>query len=512
MLARVCSSAVIGVDAYRIDVEVDQSRGLPHFATVGLAEGAVRESRVRVESALRNCSLEFPRRRITVNLAPADVRKAGTAFDLPIALGLVSASEPLEAEKLASTVVVGELGLNGEVRPVPGVLSMALMARSEGIGEMVCPAACAAQASVVGGVRVLPVNHLREAVLHFAGEREIEPLWIDPAEVMKERGGTAGVDFAEVRGQQHVKRALEVAAAGGHNLLLVGPPGTGKTMLARRLPTIMPALSFEEAIETTKVYSIMGLTRPGSALVTRRPFRAPHHTVSDAGLVGGGPVPRPGEVSLAHNGVLFLDELPEFRKNVLEVLRQPLEDEQVTIARASMSLQFPAKIMLVAAMNPCPCGYLTDPDKTCLCSPQSIQRYRARVSGPLLDRIDIQVEVPAVPCRDLMRRPTGESSAVIRGRVVAARRHQSRRFQDLPGVACNARMGPASVQKHCVLADAERALLERAVRQMGFSARAYERILKVSRTIADLEGADRIASTHLAEAIQYRSLDRDAIR
>ncbi len=507
MLARVNSGAVIGVDAYKVDVEVDLATGLPCFSTVGLAEGAVKEARVRVESAIKNSGMKFPQRRITVNLAPANVRKMGTGFDLPIALGLVSSEQEMDGEKLSRSMVVGELGLNGEVRRIPGAMSIALMAAQEGMERMLCPADCAPEAAVVGKIEVLPVRRLEQAVAYFKGIEDIEPMMVSPDDVMNQND-VYGVDLADVKGQATAKRALEVAAAGGHNLLMVGPPGSGKTMLARRLPSILPPLSFEEAVETTKIYSILGLTRSGLALVSARPFRAPHHTVSDAGLVGGGSIPRPGEVSLAHNGVLFLDELPEFRKNVLEVLRQPLEDEQVTISRSSMSVSFPAKMMLVAAMNPCPCGYLGDPGHDCLCSMVAIQRYRSKISGPLLDRIDIQVEVPAVAYRQLVKVEQTESSAQVRKRVLATREIQLQRLRNEQGASCNAHMSARMVQKHCRLGPNEHSLLERAIHALGLSARAYVRILKVARTIADMDGTQEITTSHLAEAIQYRSLDR----
>lgn len=507
MLSRIYSGAIIGVDAYLVQVEVDLAKGLPNFFTVGLPEGAVREARVRVESALRNSELAFPQRRITVNLAPADVKKMGTGFDLPIALGLVHSSESFDKERLARSLVVGELGLAGEIRSVPGVMSMAVMAAQQGLKEIVCPVDCAAEAAAVGRVEVYPVHSLREAVEHFTNTSANEPYVLDPNH-LAEPNERYDLDFQDVIGQDLVKRALEVAASGGHNLLMVGPPGSGKTMLARRLPSILPPLTFDEAIETSKVYSIMGLNRPACGLVRTRPFRAPHHTVSDAGLVGGGRIPRPGEVSLAHNGVLFLDELPEFRKNVLEVLRQPLEDDVVSIARSSMTVSFPAKLMLVAAMNPCPCGYLSDPIHPCLCPSVAIARYRSRVSGPLLDRIDIQVEVPSVAYRDLMKKRSAPKSSTIRKRVVKARKRQLQRFEKQPDYHSNAQMTSAMVQQYCQLQPAQQSLLERALERLGLSARAFERILKVARTIADLEASVQIQSHHLAEAIQYRSLDR----
>ncbi len=504
------SAALQGVDAFTVEVEVDISTGVPGLKTVGLAEGAVKEAQERVKSAIINSGFEFPNRRITINLAPADTRKEGSSFDLPIALGMLAASGDLRnRERFGQYLVLGELALDGRIKGIKGALPTALLARQAKYAGVVLPRENALEASVVGGdTKILGVDTLRDAIDFFEGLRELTPTAADLTQMFR-NGSHYGVDFSEVKGQEQAKRALEVAAAGGHNVLMIGPPGSGKTMLAKRLPTVLPAMTFEEAVEATKVHSVMGLL-DGRALVATRPFRAPHHTISDAGLIGGGPLPRPGEVSLAHHGVLFLDELPEFRKNVLEVLRQPLEDARITISRVMGTLTFPASVMLVAAMNPCPCGFYGDPTHECTCSPVAIQRYRSRVSGPLLDRIDIHIEVPGVRYKELTDRAMGEPSEGIRERVNRAREVQLRRFSGM-SFFCNAQMGSRELHAHCQVEAAGERLLELAINRLGLSARAYTRILKVARTIADLDPAEHIDAHHISEAIQYRSLDRTAL-
>lgn len=502
MLAKVHSAAVLGIDAFPVEVEVNSGWGQPAVIIVGLPDAAVKESRDRVKTAIENSAFKYVMGRTTINLAPADVKKEGPSFDLPIAIGILAVSEQIVAPNLNDFAIVGELALSGEVRSVTGVLPIALCAREQGKRGVIVPADNVAEAAVVQGIEVYAARTLREVAEFLAGKREWQPVREDPAQIFQQHR-QYDIDLVDVKGQESVKRALEVAAAGNHNMIMIGPPGSGKTLLAKRVPTILPRATLDESLETTKIHSICGLLPKGQALVATRPFRSPHHTTSSAGLLGGTANITPGEISLAHHGVLFLDELPEFHRDVLEALREPLEEGRVVISRAAGTMTFPSSFMLVAAMNPCPCGFYGDPKRECRCSPNMITKYRNRISGPLLDRIDIHVEVPAVKYKEMAGEATGESSEKVRERVEAARAVQRDRFGH-----ANARMTPKEMKQHCRLDDVSQELLKMAMTELNLSARAYDRILKVSRTIADLDGSANIQSQHISEAIQYRSLDR----
>lgn len=509
MLVKTYGYAVQGINATKVTIEVSVSIGI-NFYLVGLPDSAVKESQQRIDTALKQIGHKIPGKQITVNMAPADIRKEGSAYDLPIAIGILAASEQIVNSKIADYVVMGELALDGEIRPIRGALPIAIKAKQDGFKGVILPAQNANEAAVVNGLEVLYADNLKQ-VINFFNDTEVLPkAEINLNDAFLNDLETVEFDFADVKGQENIKRALEIAAAGGHNVILIGPPGAGKTMLSKRLPSILPPLTIDEALETTKIHSVAGRTgKSNGGLITHRPFRSPHHTISDIALVGGGNNPQPGEISLAHNGVLFLDELPEFKRTVLEVMRQPLEDRVITISRAKFSVEYPASFMLVASMNPCPCGFYNHPEKNCVCAPGVVQKYLSKISGPLLDRIDLHVEVTPVPFSELVGKQISEVSKAIRARVIAARQLQSERYKNDINIHCNAQMRTKDLKTYCSLNEASNSLLKNAMERLGLSARAYDRILKVARTIADLDNSKNIETDHIAEAIQYRSLDRD---
>lgn len=509
MLVKVLAAAIQGINATLVTIEVNALRGIKFFL-VGLPDNAVKESQQRINSAFHQNGLRFPSKQIIVNMAPADIKKEGSAYDLPIAVGILAADEKISTERLDKYLIMGELGLDGAVMPIKGALPITLKAKELGYEGIILPTGNAAEASVVEGIKVYAASNLMQVIRHLNGEESIAPYTADIENEFYSKQSTFTFDFSEVRGQESVKRAFEVAAAGGHNLIMVGPPGSGKSMMAKRLPSILPPLTLNESLETTKIHSVSGMMPDGTSLITQRPFRSPHHTISSVALCGGGANPRPGEISLAHNGVLFLDELPEFSRDVLEVMRQPLEDRKICVARANYKVEYPAGIMFVASMNPCPCGYYNHPTKDCTCSPGQVQRYLNKISGPLLDRIDLQIEIVPVPFEEISKTAPGETSAAIRERVVAARKIQEERFKGENGIYCNAQMTPKLITKYAAIDTTALAMLKTAMERFDLSARAYDRILKVARTIADLDKSEDIKTPHIAEAIGYRTLDRES--